>query len=181
MLGVDNDQLTCNLSDPPLSSINLDTEKGGYEAAKLMDQLISQKNILAHNIIVRPTHIITRQSTDITSASDQFIARALKFIHQHIDDKMNVSDVLKEVPLSRRSFEKRFFDITGLAVYKYIYNLKIQKFAERLLETDKTVSEISMESGYALSNNISRQFKQVKGCTPTEYRKKHINTKRTEG
>jgi LacI family transcriptional regulator len=66
-------------------------------------------------------------------------------------------------------------------VYKYIYNLKIQKFAERLLETDKTVSEISMESGFALSNNISRQFKQVKGCTPTEYRKKHINTKRTEG
>lgn len=180
VLGVDNDQMTCNLSDPPLSSINLDTEKGGYAAAKLMDQLISQKNIAPHNIIVKPTHIITRQSTDITSASDLFIAKALKFIHQNIDDKINVSDVLKEVPLSRRSFEKRFYDITGFAVYKYIYNLKIQKFAERLLETDKTVSEISIESGFALSNNISRQFKQVKGCTPTEYRKKHIHLKRTD-
>lgn len=178
VLGVDNDQMTCNLSDPPLSSINLDTEKGGYEAAKLMDQLITKKIKLAPNIVVKPTHIITRQSTDITSASDEFIAKALKFIHQNIDDKINVADVLKQVPLSRRSFEKRFSDITGLAVYKYIYNLKIQKFAERLLETDKTVSEISMESGFAISNNISRQFKQVKGCTPTEYRKKHINAKR---
>jgi LacI family transcriptional regulator len=181
VLGVDNDQMTCNLSDPPLSSINLDTEKGGYEAAKLMDQLITQKIKVPHNIVVKPTHIITRQSTDITSANDEFIAKALKFIHQNIDDKINVADVLKEVPLSRRSFEKRFSDITGLAVYKYIYNLKIQKFAERLLETDKTVSEISMESGFAMSNNISRQFKQVKGCTPTEYRKKHINAKRSTG
>lgn len=180
VLGVDNDQMTCNLSDPPLSSINLDTVKGGYEAAKLMHQLISKKNYAAHNIIVKPTHIITRQSTDITSATDELIAKALKFIHQNIGDKINVSDVLKEVPLSRRSFEKRFYDITGVAVYKYIYNLKIQKFAERLLETDKTVSEIAMESSFALSNNISRQFKQVKGCTPTEYRKQHINKTRSE-
>jgi LacI family transcriptional regulator len=67
-----------------------------------------------------------------------------------------------------------------VAVYKYIYNLKIQKFAERLLETDKTVSEIAMESSFALSNNISRQFKQVKGCTPSEYRKQHINKKTSE-
>ena len=180
VLGVDNDQMTCNLSDPPISSINLDTEKGGYEAAKLMHQLISEKNHSPQNIIVKPTHIITRHSTDITSASDLLIARALKFIHQNISDKINVSDVLKEVPLSRRSFEKRFYDITGVAVYKYIYNLKIQKFAERLLETDKTVSEIAMESSFGLSNNISRQFKQVKGCTPSQYRKKHINKKRPE-
>ena len=177
VLGVDNDQMTCNLSDPPLSSISLDTEKGGYEAARLMDHLISNKKTEIHNILVKPTHIITRQSTDITSANDLHIAKALKFIHQNIDEKINVTDVLKEVPLSRRSLEKRFFDITGLAVYKYIYNLKIQKFAERLLETDKTVSEISMESGFAMSNNISRQFKQVKGCTPSEYRKKHGHPK----
>ena len=180
VLGVDNDQMTCNLSYPPISSINLDTEKGGYEAAKLMHQLISEKNYSPQNIIVKPTHIITRHSTDITSAKDLLIARALKFIHQNISDKINVSDVLKEVPLSRRSFEKRFYDITGVAVYKYIYNLKIQKFAERLLETDKTVSEIAMESSFGLSNNICRQFKQVKGCTPSQYRKRHINKKRPE-
>jgi LacI family transcriptional regulator len=175
VLGVDNDQMTCNLSDPPLSSINLDTEKGGYEAAHSMDLLITNGIKSPSNIIVKPTHIITRQSTDITSANDQYIAKALKFIHQNIDNKINVSDVLKNVPLSRRFFEIRFQEITGIAVYKYIYNLKIQKFAARLLETDKTITELALESGFAMSNNISRQFKQVKGCTPIEYRKKHKN------
>ena len=174
VLGVDNDKMTCNLSDPPLSSIDLDTEKGGYEAARLMDMMITGQITQHYDILVQPTQVITRQSTDIASANDKYIARALKFIHKNIDNRINVSDVLKEVPLSRRALEKRFLETTGTGVYKYIYNLQIQKFAQRLLETDKTIFEIALESGFENSKNISRQFKQVKGCTPIEYRKRHL-------
>lgn len=174
VLGVDNDVMTCNLSDPPLSSINLDTQKGGYEAARLMDQMIHNKEQLNQNIIVGPTQVITRQSTDIASTNDKYIAKALKFIHQNIDNSINVPDVIKQVPLSRRALEKRFRETTGTGVYKYIYNLQIQKFAERLLETDKSIFEIALESGFNNSKNISRQFKQVKGCTPIEYRARHL-------
>jgi LacI family transcriptional regulator len=177
VLGVDNDVLTCNLSDPPLSSINLDIQKGGYEAARLMDKMIQKKEQLNENIIVGPTQVITRQSTDIASTNDKYIAKALKFIHQNIDSSINVADVIKQVPLSRRGLEKRFKDTTGIGVYKYIYNLQIQKFAERLLETDKSIFEIALESGFSNSKNISRQFKQVKGCTPIEYRAKHLAKK----
>jgi LacI family transcriptional regulator len=63
-------------------------------------------------------------------------------------------------------------------VYKYIYNLQIQKFAQRLLETDKSIFEIALESGFNNSKNISRQFKQVKGCTPIEFRAKHLAQKK---
>lgn len=178
VLGVDNDKMTCNLSDPPLSSIDLDTEKGGYEAARLMDQLITKQVTEKYDILVKPTQVITRQSTDIASANDKYIAKALKFIHQNIDNRINVADVLKQVPLSRRALEKRFQETTGTGVYKYIYNLQIQKFAQRLLETDKTIFEIALESGFDNSKNISRQFKQVKGCTPIEYRTKHLARKK---
>ena len=177
VLGVDNDVMTCNLSDPPLSSINLDIQKGGYEAARLMDTMIRSKIQMKQNIIVGPTQVITRQSTDIASANDKYIAKALKFIHQNIDNSINVADVIKEVPLSRRALEKRFKETTGIGVYKYIYNLQIQKFAERLLSTDKSIFEIALEAGFDNSKNISRQFKQVKGCTPIEYRKKHLSGK----
>lgn len=177
VLGVDNDVMTCNLSDPPLSSINLDIQKGGYEAARLMDTMIRAKKQLKQNIIVGPTQVITRQSTDIASTNDKYIAKALKFIHQNIDNSINVADVIKEVPLSRRALENRFKETTGIGVYKYIYNLQIQKFAERLLSTDKSIFEIALEAGFDNSKNISRQFKQVKGCTPIEYRKKHLSGK----
>jgi LacI family transcriptional regulator len=166
--------MTCSLSDPPISSINLDTEKGGYEAARLMDIMIQNRVKEPQDILVKPTHIVTRQSTDIISANDQYIVKALKFIHQNIEIDLSVTNVMKEVPLCRRSLEKRFKDTTGKGIYQYVLSLRMQKFAERLLETDKSINEIAFETGINLSNNISRQFKQIKGCTPTEYRKRHI-------
>jgi LacI family transcriptional regulator len=177
VLGVDNDEMTCNLSDPPLSSVNLDTEKGGYEAARLMDLMIQGKVKKPQNVMVMPTYIVTRQSTDIASASDTHIAQALTYIHKNLENNLSVPDVLNQVAISRRSLEKRFLDVTGTSIYKYIFKLRMQKFSQRLLETDKTISEIAIDSGFILTNNISRQFKQIHGCTPGEYRKQHLPRK----
>ncbi|ULQ53281.1 AraC family transcriptional regulator [Flavihumibacter fluvii] len=177
VLGVDNDEMTCNLSDPPLSSVNLDTEKGGYEAARLMDLMIQGKIKKPQNVMVMPTYIVTRQSTDIAAASDEHISLALNYIHKNLENEIHVSDVLGQVPISRRSLEKRFLEVTGTSVYKYIFKLRMQRFSQRLLETDKRISEIALDAGFTLTNNISRQFKQIHGCTPGEYRKKHLPRK----
>lgn len=173
VLGVDNDENICYLSDPPLSSINMDVEKGGYEAARLMEQMIRYGVRSKDRIIIRPTHIVTRSSTDIYAADDEHIVSALKYIHLHIDKNLKVSEVLKEVPLSRRALEKRFVQITGYPVYKYIYNLRIEKFIQKLIETNMTITEIAYELGLDDTKNISRLFKQMKGMTPLEYRKKY--------
>lgn len=173
VLGVDNDESICFLSDPPLSSINADVEKGGYDAAKMMRQMINGKKRNFENIVIKPTHIITRTSTDIYSSSDEQIVNALKYIHLSIDKNLKVEQVVNQVLLSRRSLEKRFIQITGYPVYKYIYNLRIEKFIERLLETDMTITEIAYELGLNDTKNITRQFKEIKGLTPMEYRKKY--------
>ncbi|MFA6402957.1 MAG: XylR family transcriptional regulator [Salinivirgaceae bacterium] len=174
VLGVDNDELTCNLSDPPLSSIALNMEQGGYETAKLMNLMIDNNQLNSYNVIVRPTHVITRQSTDITATTDKQISTALKFIHLNIDKNINVDDVLKQIPLSRRALENRFFKVTGSAVYKYICNLRIQKVTNRLLDTDKSIAEIALETGFSESKNLTRLFKQIKGTTPIKYRKNNF-------
>lgn len=174
VLGVDNDTMICELSDPPLSSVSLNTEKAGYEAAKLMDHMIKNGHEQHHDIVVKPTQIVTRQSTDIYATNDQYISTALIYIHQNIDKNLKVDDVVMQVPLSRRSLEKRFQNITGYPVYEYIFNLRIEKFTQKLLETDMTIFEIALDLGLNDSKNIARQFKQVKGCTPVEYRKRHL-------
>lgn len=171
VLGVDNDELTCNLSDPPLSSIGLGVEQGGYEAAKLMRLLIENKDQKPYDIIVKPTTIFKRQSTDICATTDKQIALALNFIHQNIENNINVEDVLKKVSISRRGLEKRFLDVTGSAVYKYICHLRIQKFSDKLLESEKSINEIAIEIGFNDNKNLSRLFKQINNCTPLQYRK----------
>jgi LacI family transcriptional regulator len=180
VLGVDNDESVCFLSDPPLSSISLDVEKGGYEAAKLMQQMIAGDNKRFYNITVKPTHVNTRASSDIYSTNDAHIVSALKYIHLNMDKKLKVEQVLRQVPLSRRSLEKRFIKTTGYPVYRYIYNLRMEKFAEWLLETKMTVIEIAQELGFNDTKNIARQFKHIKGLTPLEYREKYTFISRSK-
>jgi len=174
VLGVDNDEMLCELSDPPLSSIGLDIEKGGYDTAKLMEHMIKNGHDDHYDIFVKPTQIITRQSTDIYATNDDYIASTLKYIHKNIEKNLQVDEVVKQVPLSRRTLEKRFLHITGYPIYKYIFNLRIEKFTQKLLETDQTIFEIAMDLGLNDSKNIARQFKQVKGCNPIEYRKQYL-------
>lgn len=174
VLGVDNDEMICELSDPPLSSIHLNVEQGGYDSAKLLDHIIRNGMAGSYDIIVKPLQIVTRQSTDIYATNDHHIASTLKYIHQNIERNLQVDEVVRQVPLSRRSLEKRFQHITGFPIYKYIYNLRMEKFTQKLLETDLTVFEIALDMGLNDSKNVARQFRQVKGCTPIEYREKHM-------
>jgi LacI family transcriptional regulator len=173
LLGVDNDEIICTLSDPPLSSINQAVEKGGYDAAKLMEQMIQNPEGPHDDVVVYPTHIITRQSTDIFATSDKHISAVLKYIHQNIDKKLNVDQIIRMAPLSRRLLETRFKQEIGLPVYTYIMNLRIDKFAHKLIETDAPIVEIANEIGLSDYKNIARQFKKMKGCTPSEYRNKN--------
>lgn len=177
VLGVDNDEMICDLSDPPLSSISLDSEKCGYEAARLMDQMIRNKTCTGPNVVHKATQVITRHSTDIFASKDKYIVDALKYIHCNLDKNLKVDQVLKEVPLSRRSLEKRFVQTTGYPVYEYIYNQRIEKFTQKLLETNMTIFEIALDLGLTDSKNIARQFKQIKGLTPLEYRKRFLVSK----
>jgi len=173
ILGVDNDEPICTLSDPPLSSLNQAVEKGGYDAAELIHKFMQQPGSKLGNVIVKPTHIITRQSTDIYATEDTYIAIVLKYIHQNTDKKININDLARLVPLSRRLLETRFKEVTEQPIYSYILNLRIEKFAQQLLESDIPIIEIAMDMGFFDYKNISRQFKRVKGCTPSDYRLKH--------
>jgi LacI family transcriptional regulator len=173
LLGVDNDEAVCTLSDPPLSSINQAVEKGGYEAANLMDRMTQHPDMPGRDVVVYPTHIVTRQSTDIFATNDKYISAVLKYIHQNTDKKLNIEQIICMAPFSRRLLENRFKQEIGMPVYSYIINLRIEKFAHKLVETDAPIVEITNEMGFSDYKNIARLFKKVKGCTPSEYRRKN--------
>ncbi|GHT66670.1 XylR family transcriptional regulator [Bacteroidia bacterium] len=173
LLGVDNDNAVCTLSDPPLSSINQAVKKGGYETAQLMSRMIQNPNGKYEDVVVYPTHIITRKSTDIYATNDKYISATLKYIHQNVDKKMTIGTIIKQIPLSRRLLENRFKQEIGVPIYTYIMNLRIEKFAHQLLESNLSIMEIAEEIGYSDYKNIARRFKKIKGCTPSEYKIKN--------
>ena len=173
VLGVDNDEMICNLSDPPLSSVSLDIVNGGYQAAELIDKLIHDPSAEHHDVVILPSVIANRLSTDIYSTSDVHILKVLKYIHTNLSIKINVKDVLKLVPLSRRLLEIRFKQVTGKSVYQYISDLRMERFSELLIKSKDTIADTAMAIGLSDYKNLARQFKQKKGITPNELRKQH--------
>lgn len=170
LLGVDNDQMVCMLSDPPISSLNQNAIKGGYQAALLIDKLIKDPGYKWRDIVVQPTYITTRASSNIYSTSNPHISIVLQHIHESVKSKLTVQSLVDLVPLSRRSLEHMFKEVTGDSIYSYILKLRIERFASELIETNKPIVDIALELGYIDYKNISRQFKSLKGCTPSEYR-----------
>ncbi len=171
VLGVDNDATVCGLSVPNLSSLNQNVEQGGYDVAQLIDRLIENPDAPWEDVVVEPTHIVTRQSTDIYANSDRYIAKVLKYIHENIAQKLYVDDIVRQVPLSRRLLEVRFRESMHISIYDYVINVRIEKMAQMLRE-DMSVSDVASLLGFADTKNIARIFKQIKGMTPSEYRSK---------
>ena len=138
--------------------------------AKLIDEHLADKSIALRDVVVAPTHIVDRQSTNIYASSDQEITVVLKYIHNHLGEKLTIGELQKLVPLSRRLLEIRFKRATGSAIYAYIMNLRMELLANRLLSSTDSIASIAFDLGLSDSKNLSRQFKQIKGCTPSAFR-----------
>ena len=172
LLGVDNDDLICNLSDPPISSIVLDVEKGGYEAGRLIHQLIKEEKTEPFNIIINPTRFELRQSTELYNIDDEYIQKVVSYIVEKFDTDISIDDLSHIVPLSRRNLEIKFKNEMGTSIYQFILELRIDHFSNLLLTTDRSLFDLALESGFNDCKNISRIFKKFKGATPVEYRQK---------
>lgn len=173
ILGVDNDDLLCNISDPPLSSIVLDVENGGYNAGKLLHQLITKEITEPFNIVVNPLIIERRKSTEKYAVSDKNIRIILNYIEKNYANHLSVEELVKQVPLSRRVLEKKFKEETGESLYQYIQNYRIDQFTRFLITTDYSLFEAALQSGFENYKNVSRIFRKYKALSPAEYRKRY--------
>lgn len=171
VLGVDNDHLICELSEPSLSSIIPDTRGTGYEAAALLDRIMSGETHLSHQqLITLPQGIRTRQSTDTLAIEDPEIARALSFIRRNAVSNIRVQDVLKQISLSRRMLEHRFKQLIGHTPHEEITRVRIARIKTLLRETELSIHEIATRAGFEYAEYMAAAFKRAEGLSPTEYR-----------
>jgi LacI family transcriptional regulator len=171
VIGVDNDHLLCDLADPPLSSVMCNTRRTGFEAASLLDRMMSGEKVGPESLLVKPLGIQARQSTDILAIEDPDVAAAVKFIRENATSGINVGDVLRQVPLSRRILENRFRKILGRTPHEEITRLRIGRIKRLLVETDLSLSEIAALTGFQHDEYMTVAFKKAVGMPPGQYRR----------
>ncbi len=170
VMGVDNDETLCSLGSTTLSSIQVDIEEGGRQAAALVERLVANPDEPVEDVVLKPVKIVGRMSTAAFATDDQQILKALQFIHKNVLKKIGVTDVMTEAALSRRLLERRFKSVTGQTLYEYITDQKLKYFAEQLRDSDEQVINIALSMGENDTKSISRRFKQLYGYTPIEWR-----------
>jgi LacI family transcriptional regulator len=174
VIGVDNDPMICEIGEPPLTSIALNVESAGYEAAKLLDHLIdAKKTDDGESVLVSPTHIVQRQSTDILAVNDSEVASAIRFIKENAKNKILVKDIVKKTHISRRNLEQRFRKTVHRSIYDEIRHIRVELISKMLIETDFPISHISSFFNFTDIEHISRYFKKEKGIGLREFRKLH--------
>ena len=172
VLGVDNDEVLCELAAPPLSSVTPNTRRAGYEAATLLDRMMSGEKVAPEPHLIPPLGVAARQSTDVLAIDDREIVRAVQFIRAHACEGINVADVLKAVRVSRRVLEQRFRRLLGRSPHEEILQLKLTRVQQLLSETDWPLYVIAERTGFDHVEYLSVAFKREMGMTPRAFREK---------
>lgn len=181
VLGVDNDEVLCELCTPPLSSVQPNARRTGFEAAAMLARMMAaRRSVRAETRYVEPVRVVERQSTDVVSVADARVAAALKFIRQHACEGINVADVLRAVPTSRTLLEKKFQALLGHSPHRQIVHAKIERARHLLVESEVSIAVVAELAGFSDASYLSVAFRRETNESPYAYRAR-MRTSRATG
>jgi LacI family transcriptional regulator len=171
VLADENDELSIKISQPSLSSNQDAGERVGWKAAEVLDAMMAGHPPPTAPVLVPSAGVVTRQSTDTLAIPDRELAKAIRFIRQNAHRAIQVSDVLQQVDLSRRTLEQRLQTYLGRTPAEEIRLARIQLAKRLLAETNDPMPKIAAHSGFEFAEVLSRVFRRELGMTPTAYRR----------
>jgi LacI family transcriptional regulator len=170
IVGMGNDDLLCELARPSLSSVAVPTEQIGYQAAALLDRLIDGAAPPRCPILIPPVEVVARQSSDILAVGDADVMAALRWIREKGHMPIRVGDVLRHVPLSRRSLEQKFRKVLHRGISEEIRRGHMERARSLLASTDLPMPVLAERAGFSNARHLSVVFRQETGLSPTAYR-----------
>jgi LacI family transcriptional regulator len=171
VLGVDDDDLYCELARPPLSSVIVPAERIGYEAAALLERMLEGEKAPAEPILLPPPGVVTRRSTEVLAIDDPHVTAAVRYIREHAHLPVQVSDVFEQVPVGRRWLERAFRKVLGRGVWEEIRRVHVERARRLLTETHLSIEAVAIQSGFSDFRHLAVVFRKELGVSPTAYRR----------
>ncbi len=166
-----DDDLLCAMAHVPISGIQVAGEEVGYKAAELLDGLLRKKTPKKQTILIPPSGITGRRSSDNLAISDTALAKAISFVRTHAAYPIQVADISTHSGLSRRALERKFETVLGRSPASEIRRVHIERARELLATTDMPIPEVAEKSGFGSPEYLSFVFRQDTGQTPLKYRR----------
>ncbi len=171
VIGVDNDEMLCDLTDPPLSSVQQGVNRVGYHAAALLDQLIRGEKPAQTRFFIEPDGVVPRRSTDALAIDDGEVALAARHIRGNACRAIRVDEVARAAGLSRSGIERRFKSVMGRTLRAEIERVRLDAVRRLLRETDLPLKQVAAQAGFGSVQYMTTVFRQRWRQTPGEYRR----------
>ena len=179
LVGVDNDVAICENLHPTLSSVLPDFEAGGYLAAQTLDDLLVHgcpRRIVQKTYGVR--EVVERASTQDVHGCGRLAVQAREYIRLHAGARITVTDVAQALNVNRRTLELHFRAVFKRGIGEELRHLRLARVAHQLRETDKSITEIALGSGFASPSHLKALFRKTYGCTMRAWRFRPISDPR---
>ena len=173
VIGVHNDELVCDLCDPPLTSVITNSARTGFLAAELLDRAMRGQKLPLVFHEIEPLGVAARQSTDLAALTDNKVAAAVLFMRRQAAAGANVGDVLRAVPMARTALERRFKAVVGTTPHAHLRKLRIERVQQLLTTTNTPIGEIAAQTGFEHTEYLSVMFRRECGISPRQYRERH--------
>jgi LacI family transcriptional regulator len=172
VLGVDDDEMQSVYAPMPISSVQLDFETLGYQAAETLDQLLQRRKPPAQPRLIPPKGIQRRRSSDILAVGDPLVAQAIRYMWDHLEHPLNVEKILDHLPpISRRQFERRFQETLGRSPAEELVRARVERAKNLLVQTNQAMPWIAARCGFGNYKVLAMVFKRITGIAPRDYRK----------
>ncbi len=175
ILATNDDDLLCANANIPISAIEMPAEQIGYKAAEMLHRLLEGKKPKESIVLLPPTRVITRQSTDTISISDPALAKAIQLIRSDSASPISVNQLASHSGISRRALERKFLTVLGRSPGTEISRYRIERARELLISSDISTAEIAEATGFNTPQYFSLLFKKKFGITPSKYRRSFRN------
>ncbi len=175
VLGVGNDASRCACSSVPLSSVDTNSVGQGRAAAELLDRLMDGEPAPKEHILIAPTSVVTRQSTDILALPDLSTAIALRYMWTHYAENLRVPQIAAVTGISRRKLERHFSKHLHRSVNEEFTRKRMERCCELLTATTMNIEAIAKKVGFLTPKYLYKVFRTATGTTPMKYRKAQLD------
>ena len=163
---------------PQISSVDNSEFEVGYEAAGLLDRMMSGRPTPQQQILVPARGIIARESTDYFAVEDQVVAQALRYIASHLADALRVEQIADVIAVSTRTLQLRFSQALGRGISEEIRRLRLEAAKRLLAEPQRQISQVAQLAGFGSSDIMNQVFRRELGMTPSAYRKRLLGERK---
>jgi LacI family transcriptional regulator len=176
-----NDDLLCEDPELGLTAVEAPEEQRGYQAAAMLDDLINRKRqglspfADPKMMLIPPSEIVARHSTDYFAVDDPLVAQALRYITNHLHKPLEPAAVAKSVGVARRTLDAWFQRSIGVTVAAEISRLRIERVKRELLASTDTIEQIARRTGFTSTRTLYDQFVASVGMSPRAFREQSLS------